>query len=161
MPSSPIPSYLRPARPKRPATTALLRPAPNPPAFFRPFFSSPVRAGFPSPADDYVSDHLDLNEYLVAHKDATFYLRAQGHSMLGAGIQDGDLLVVDRSITPSHRRVVIAVVDGEFTVKRLYKRGNRIKLLAENPDYPAIEFKDGQELQIWGVVTSVIHRMVP
>ena len=64
-------------------------------------------------------------------------------------------------MTPSHRTIVIAVVDGEFTVKRLYKRGNRIKLLAENPDYPAIEFKDGQELQIWGVVTSVIHRMVP
>lgn len=81
--------------------------------------------------------------------------------MIGAGIHDGDLLVVDRSISPSHRAVVIAVVDGEFTVKRLYKRAGRIRLLAENPDYAPIEFADGQELQVWGVVTNVIHRLAP
>ncbi len=81
--------------------------------------------------------------------------------MTGAGIQDGDLLVVDRSLTPANRSVVIAVVDGEFTVKRLSKRGGKIRPLAENPDFAAIDFKDGQELQIWGVVTNVIHRMQP
>ena len=136
------------------------RPATNPPPVPLPFFSTSVRAGFPSPADDYVSDHLDLNEHLIAHKEATFYVRAKGNSMVGAGIQDGDLLVVDRSATPSHRLVVIAVVDGEFTVKRLHKRAGRIKLLSENPEYPPIEFSDGQELQIWGVVTYVIHGLM-
>lgn len=126
-----------------------------------PLFAHSVHAGFPSPADDYVAESLDLNEYLIAHKEATYFLRATGQSMLGAGIHDGDLLVVDRSLIPRHRAVVIAVVDGEFTVKRLYKRAGRIGLLAENPDYPAIEFADGQELEIWGVVTSVIHRLAP
>lgn len=81
--------------------------------------------------------------------------------MTGAGIQDGDLLVVDRSLTPSHRSVIIAVVDGEFTVKRLYKRAGRIRLLAENPDFAPIEFQEGQELQIWGIVTSVVHKLRP
>ena len=76
-------------------------------------------------------------------------------------IQDGDLLVVDRSLNPTHRSIVIAVVDGEFTVKRLYKRAGRIRLLAENPDFAPIEFIDGQELLIWGVVTSVIHKLRP
>lgn len=134
------------------------RPATSPERFFAPLFSHSVRAGFPSPADDY-AEALDLNEYLIAHKEATFFLRAKGLSMTGAGIQDGDLLVVDRSLTPAHRCVVIAVVDGGFTVKRLYKRASRIRLLAENPDFAPIDFQDGQELQIWGVVTSVIHRM--
>ena len=135
-------------------------PCPNPPLVPLPLFNTPVRAGFPSPADDYVSDHLDLNEHLIAHKEATFFLRAQGHSMMGAGIHDGDLLVVDRSLTPVHGHVVIAVVDGEFTVKRLYKRAGRIKLLAENPDFAAMEFSDGQELQIWGIVMYVVHCLV-
>ena len=133
----------------------------NPEPFSIPLFSHSVRAGFPSPADDYVAEALDLNEHLIAHREATFFLRAKGHSMTGAGIQDGDLLVVDRSLTPANRSVVIAVVDGEFTVKRLSKRGGKIRLLAENPDFAAIDFKDGQELQIWGVVTNVIHRMQP
>ena len=140
------------------------RPVPlvaNPLPLTIPLFSYAVRAGFPSPADDYVSEALDLNEHLIAHREATFFLRAKGHSMTGAGIQDGDLLVVDRSLTASHRSIVIAVVDGEFTVKRLYKRGGRIRLLAENTDFAPMEFNEGQELQIWGVVTSVIHRMPP
>jgi len=137
------------------------RPILKPSAVAIPFFAHSVKAGFPSPADDYVSEALDLNEHLIAHKEATFFLRASGHSMVGAGIQDGDLLVVDRSLTARHRSVVIAVVDGEFTVKRLYKRAGRIRLLAENPDFPTIEFADGQELLIWGVVTSVIHRLAP
>ena len=135
--------------------------AANPPGLALPLFSHAVRAGFPSPADDYVCDTLDLNEHLIRHKEATFFLRAKGHSMTGAGIQDGDLLVVDRSLTPTHRAIVIAVVDGEFTVKRLYKRAGKIRLLAENPEYSPIELQDGQELQVWGVVTSVIHSLRP
>ena len=137
-----------------------MRPVPNPELIHLPLFSHAVRAGFPSPADDYVAEALDLNEHLIAHKEATFFLRARGHSMTGAGIQDGDLLVVDRSLTAAHRSVVIAVIDGEFTVKRLCKRNGRIRLLAENPDFQPIELNDGQELQVWGVVTSVIHRML-
>lgn len=137
----------------------VMHPAANPAPLPLPLFSYGVRAGFPSPADDYVSEALDLNEHLIAHKEATFFLRAKGHSMTGAGIQDDDLLVVDRSLTPTHRSVVIAVIDGEFTVKRLFKRGGKIRLLAENPEYAPIEFNEGQELEIWGVVTSVIHRM--
>ena len=140
---------------------ALYRPLPVAPRLALPLFGCPVRAGFPSPATDYVSDHLDLNEHLIAHKEATFFVRAKGQSMVGAGIQDGDLLIVDRSLTPTHRCVVIAVVDGEFTCKRLYRRAGRIRLIAENPEFPAIDFNDGQELQIWGVVTNVIHRMSP
>ena len=124
-----------------------------------PLFAHPVRAGFPSPADDYVCDTLDLNEHLIPHREATFFVRAKGHSMIGAGIQDNDLLVVDRSLNPVHRSIVIAVIDGEFTVKRLSKRTGKIKLLAENPDYAPIELQEGQELQVWGVVTSVIHQL--
>ena len=138
-----------------------MRPALNAAPLALPLFAHSVRAGFPSPADDYVSEALDLNEHLIAHKESTFFLRAKGHSMTGASIQNGDLLVVDRSITPAHRMVVIAVVDGEFTVKRLFKRGGKIRLLAENPDFASIEFQEGQELLIWGVVTNVIHRMQP
>jgi DNA polymerase V len=145
--------------PRWPSHPAPLRAAANPPAFCAPLFAHSVRAGFPSPADDYVAEALDLNEHLISHKEATFFLRAKGHSMTGAGIHDGDLLIVDRSLTASHRCVVIAVVDGEFTVKRLFKRGGKIRLTAENPDFAPIEFNEGQELQIWGVVTSVVHRL--
>ena len=136
-------------------------PAANPERFFTPLYSHSVRAGFPSPADDYIAETLDLNELLITHKEATFFVRAKGHSMTGAGIHDGDLLVVDRSLAATHRSVIIAVVDGEFTVKRLYKRAGKIRLLAENPDFAPIEFNEGQELQVWGVVTSVVHQMKP
>ena len=140
-------------------SSSLMRPASRPARLLIPLFSHAVRAGFPSPVDDDISEVLDLNEHLIQHKEATYFLRAKGHSMSGAGIQDGDLLIVDRALTPSHRCVVIAVVDGEFTVKRLSKRGGKIRLLAENPDFAPIEFQDGQELLIWGVVTSVVHRL--
>ena len=138
----------------------VLSPCESPKACFIPFFASPVQAGFPSPATDYDCDALDLNEYLIAHKSATFFVRARGNSMVGAGIQDNDLLIVDRSIGPEHRDIVIAIVDNDFTVKRLHKQGKRILLLPENPEYAPIEFKDGQECQIWGIVTSVIHRFL-
>ncbi len=134
-------------------------PSPNPQRAERPLFLTRVPAGFPSPAEDYIEGSLDLNEHLIAHREATFFMRVQGHSMTGAGIQDGDLLVVDRSLEAGHGDIVVAVVDGELTVKRLSRRGGRVRLLAEHPGYAPIEFKDGQELTVWGVVTSIVRRM--
>ena len=133
-------------------------PHPGATAFKRPLFGHKVRAGFPSPADDYVEAFLDLNEHLIEHKEATFFVRATGDSMTGAGIQEGNLLVVDRALEARHGDIVIAVIDGDLTVKRLDKRRGKIRLVAENPAYAPIELKDGQELTIWGVVTSVIQR---
>lgn len=124
-----------------------------------PMFGHKVRAGFPSPADDYVEAFLDLNEHLIEHKDATFFVQATGDSMTGAGIQEGNLLVVDRALEARHGDIVIAVIDGDLTVKRLEKLRGKIRLVAENPAYAPIEFTDGQELTIWGVVTSVIQRI--
>lgn len=127
----------------------------TPPQSF-PLMSHSVRAGFPSPADDYVEKGIDLNEALIQHREATFFLRVRGHSMVGAGIDDGDELIVDRAIKPAHGRIVVAAVDGELTVKRFYQRGGVVKLVAENKEFPDIEFKDGQEMLIWGVVTKII-----
>ncbi|MCA1788800.1 MAG: translesion error-prone DNA polymerase V autoproteolytic subunit [Thioalkalivibrio sp.] len=122
-------------------------------------FGHKVRAGFPSPADDYVEAFLDLNEHLIEHVDATFFVQATGDSMTGAGIQEGNLLVVDRALEARHGDIVIAVIDGDLTVKRLEKREGKIRLVAENPAYEPIELKEGQELTIWGIVTSVIQRI--
>lgn len=102
---------------------------------------------------------LDFNEHLIEHKEATFFVQAAGDSMIGAGIQEGTLLVVDRALEPRHNDIVIAVVDGELTVKRLEKRRSKIRLIAENPAYAPIEFKEGQELVVWGVVRSVIRKL--
>ena len=123
-----------------------------------PLFSYKVAAGFPSPADDYIAGKLSLDEHLVQHKETTFFVRAKGNSMVGAGIFDGDLLVVDKSLTPVSGDIVIAQVDGDLTVKRLIKKGDTITLKPENPRFKEIEFKDGQELQVWGVVTSTTKR---
>lgn len=123
---------------------------------FIPLMSHSVRAGFPSPADDYVEKRIDLNEELIQHREATFFLRVRGHSMVGAGIDDGDELIVDRAIKPEHGRIVVAAVDGELTVKRFYRRGGIVKLVAESTEHPDIELKDGQEMVIWGVVTKII-----
>lgn len=123
-----------------------------------PIYSCKIPAGFPSPASDYVDQRLDLNEYLAVNPEATFFLRVQGDSMTGAGIHDGDLLVVDRSLQAKSGQVVIAVIDGEFTVKRLQRYGGKVWLKAENPNYPHIELQEGQELEIWGVVSHVVHR---
>lgn len=136
----------------------ILRPTPDAPRLARPLFRSRVPAGFPSPAEDYVESALDLNEHLIAHKEATFFVRVRGDSMIGAGIRNGDLLVVDRAREAKDGDIVIAVVDGELTVKRLNQRGAHPCLMSENPCYSPIELKDGQELTIWGVVTSAIHR---
>ena len=124
----------------------------------RPWLFLP--AGFPSPADDFLDKRLDLNEYLIKHPAATFYVRVHGDSMVRAGIQSGDILVVDRSLEPQHRRVVVAFVDGEFTVKRLLKRDGGIVLAPENPAYPEISIKPGMEMEVWGVVTAVIHELL-
>jgi DNA polymerase V len=130
----------------------------QPPPRTFPLMAHRVRAGFPSPAGDYVERRIDLNRELIQHPEATFFLRAQGNSMIGAGIGDGDTLIVDRAIEPNHNHIVIATVDGEFTVKRLYKLGEQIMLMAENPDFPPIELNDGQEMAVWGVVTHIIKK---
>lgn len=122
-----------------------------------PLYSSRVPAGFPSPAEDHVDGMLDLNEHLIKHPAATFLVRASGDSMVGAGIHDNDILVVDKSLTPDDGKVVIAAVDGELTVKRISRKRGKLLLLAENPKYPPIEVKEGSEVQVWGVVTNVIH----
>ncbi len=123
-----------------------------------PLFSSKVAAGFPSPADDYLEKTLDLNEHLIQKPAATFLLRVEGESMTGVGIMPGDILIVDKAIKPTHNKIVIAAVDGELTVKRLYKRDNVIQLLPENPSYPPIEIREFSDLVIWGVVTGSIRR---
>ena len=118
-----------------------------------------VQAGFPSPADDFVIKRLDLNDVLITHPQATYMLRVSGDSMREAGIADGDTLVVDRAIKPRHNQIVVAVVDdGEFTVKFLHQQAGRIKLKAANVTYPEIVPKDGQTIEIWGVVTCCIKR---
>ncbi len=123
-------------------------------------FSGPVSAGFPSPASDYIEGRLDLNEHLVKHPAATFFVRAGGDSMQGAGIFGGDILVVDRSLKPSDMCVVIAALDGEFTVKRLRISDGKAALLPENPKYGPIEITEDSDFRIWGVVTHVIHGLV-
>ncbi len=126
-----------------------------------PLFSNKVAAGFPSPADDHLEESLDLNEYVIRNPASTFYVRVEGNSMLGAGIHPDDLLVVDLSLAPRDGHVVIAIVDGEFTVKRLHIAKNKaVSLHPENDNYPVIHIKDGMEFRIWGVVTNVIHSFV-
>ncbi|MGC6471595.1 MAG: LexA family protein [Parvibaculales bacterium] len=121
----------------------------------RPFFISSVSAGFPSPADDFIEGSLDLNQHLIGHPQATFFLRVSGDSMTGAGIFPGDLLIVDRSLTPAHNDIVIAVVHNELTVKRLVRCGARHVLRPENPAYKEIPLPEDAE--IWGVVSHTIH----
>ncbi len=127
--------------------------------FRLPLYASRVAAGFPSPADDYEERQLDLNEHLVQRPESTFFVRASGDSMINAGIHSGDILVVDRSLEPKHGKVVIAIIDNELTVKRLYKTDSQISLVPENPNYKSIELAEESELQIWGVVTNVIHSL--
>jgi DNA polymerase V len=117
-----------------------------------------VCAGFPSPAEDLGAQRIDLAKVLITHPQATYLIRASGQSMVDAGIFDNDILVVNRAISPRNNHIVVAVVDNEFTVKRLYQRAGRIKLKAANPTFPDIVPKDGQTLTIWGVVTSTIKQ---
>lgn len=118
-----------------------------------------VAAGFPSPADDYATKAIDLNAALIKNPQATFLMRISGSSMRDAGVDDGDVVMVDRALRPIHGSVIIAVVDGEFTCKRLHKRAGVIKLQAANPTYPDIVPTDGQTVELWGVVTKVIKTL--
>jgi DNA polymerase V len=124
-----------------------------------PLYLSPVAAGFPSPAEDYLDRKLDLHEYLVKNHAATFFLRASGDSMIKAGILDGDLLVVDRSITPGNGSVVIAAVEGELTVKYLAKMNGRVLLVPANDEYPDLDITEQEDAVLWGVVTYAVHKL--
>jgi DNA polymerase V len=125
----------------------------------QPIFMATVPAGFPSPAADYEEGKLDLNRHLIRNPAATFFVRVTGDSMVKAGIHNGDLLVVDRSIEPRDKNVVIAVVNGELTVKRIRIRKNGLTLEAENEAYQSQEINDEIEFEVWGVVTNVIHAL--
>jgi DNA polymerase V len=120
---------------------------------------SRVPAGFPSPANDFSQDAIDLNTLVVEHPAATYYVRVQGHSMKNAGIQSGDLLVVDRSREFQDKNIVVAVIDGEFTIKRVCTVNSVQYLVAENDDYKPIMIRDGMNVEIWGVVTFVLHEL--
>lgn len=122
-----------------------------------PYFES-VSAGFPSPADDYVEEKLSLDRYLIKNPASTFFLRVSGTSMTGAGIYPNDILIVDRSLEPKNKDVVIALIDGELTVKRFVKANNKFYLKPENPDFKPIEIPQDREFMIWGVITNVIHK---
>ena len=126
---------------------------------YKPLYASKVQAGFPSPADDFMEGKLDLNQHLVKHPTATFFVRVSGDSMIEAGIHPDDILVVDRSLEPRHGKIVIAALDGELTVKRLHKTSNKTYLMPENKSYNPIEINENNEMSIWGVVTSVIHAL--
>jgi len=130
----------------------------------QPIFMAKVPAGFPSPAADYEEDKLDLNKHLIRNPAATFFVRVAGDSMVKAGIHDGDLLVVDRSIKPRDKNVVIAVLNGELTVKRIRISKNKrlslkLTLEAENENYRSQEINEEMEFEVWGVVTNVIHAL--
>lgn len=122
-----------------------------------PLVLSHVQAGFPSPADDYIEGHIDLNDHLIQRPASTYLVRIVGDSMVKAGIFAGDLVVVDRSLTPKHGDIVLAQVDGEITIKRLFKSKGSISLIAESNNYPTIKISGENELQIWGVVIHSIR----
>lgn len=124
-----------------------------------PIFSSKVQAGFPSPADDYIEGYLDLNTKFITHPASTFVLQVSGDSMVDAGIFSGDWLLVDRSLTASDGKIVIAAVNGELTVKRLSCKDNRVQLLPANPKFKPIDITEDSEMVIWGVVKLVLHEL--
>ena len=123
-----------------------------------PIFQESVSAGFPSPAQDYIENSLDLNELMIKHPSSTFFVRVQGESMRGAGIFSGDILVVDRSLEAANGKIIVAIINGEFTVKRLVLGHESIHLVPANASYPVINVHPDQDFQVWGVVTYVIHK---
>jgi DNA polymerase V len=124
-----------------------------------PFYSTPVSAGFPSPAEDYLEDKINLQKLLIAHPSATYFLRVRGDSMRDANLHEGDILVVDRSIKTRLNQIIIGLLDNEFTVKRLIKKQNQYYLQPENPAYPLIPLPETSDFQPWGVVTWCIHKV--
>ena len=122
-----------------------------------PLLNDSVSAGFPSPADDYKEENIDLNEHLISNPFSTFFLRVRGDSMINAGIKDKDLIIVDKSLTAKPGNIIIAMIDGEFTIKRLSIKNNELYLKAENHNYPDFRFKNHIDVQIWGVVIYSIH----
>ena len=125
-----------------------------------PLVEATISAGFPSPADDYSEARLDLNKELITNESATFYARVRGDSMTLAGISDGDLLIIDKSKTPVNGSVVVCLIDGEFTVKRLQKKANQFYLMPENDNYQPIKIKPENDVTIWGVVTYTIKKHI-
>lgn len=136
-----------------------LHPNTTPTAGGGALYMTSVPAGFPSPADDYIEGKLDLNDYLIRHPAATFFVRVSGDSMIERGIHHGDILIVDRALEPVDGAVVIAAVDGELTVKQIRKRGDRLLLIPGNSEYRPIEVTDDVDIAIWGVATTVIHSL--
>lgn len=123
------------------------------------FFDTGISAGFPSPADDFKQERLSLDDMLVKNKLATFYARVSGQSMIGAGLDDNDLLVIDRSLEPENNKIAVCFLDGEFTVKRLKVNKEGVWLQPENPNYPIIKITDENNFVIWGIVTNVIKKL--
>jgi len=121
-----------------------------------PLVQTGISAGFPSPADDFIELTIDLNKFLVKHKDTTYFARVKGHSMKNAGIYDGDLLVIDKSLSPQDGKIAICQIDGEFTVKRIKIEKDIVWLIAENEDYKPIKVTPENELMIWGIVIHSI-----
>lgn len=123
-----------------------------------PLFQTGISAGFPSPADDYIEDRIDLNRELIRNPSSTFFGRVNGDSMINAGIGDGDLIVIDKSIEPRDGSIVVCVIDGEFTVKRFQKINGEIFLMPENEKYKAIKITNENDFRVWGTVTYTIKK---
>ena len=124
-----------------------------------PFITSGIKAGFPSPAADFDETRISLDKALVKNPDTTFYAKANGQSMKGAGIDDGDIMVIDRSIEPRNNKIAVCLIDGEFTVKRIKKTKEELLLIPENSDFQPIKINEDNQLVIWGIVTYVIKKV--
>jgi DNA polymerase V len=123
------------------------------------FIDTGISAGFPSPADDFRETRISLDEEFIQNKEATFFAKVSGQSMIGAGLDDNDLLVIDRSIEPANNKIAVCFLDGEFTVKRLRVENDQVWLQPENPDYPTIKITEENDFVIWGIVTSVVKKL--
>ncbi|MCG1034919.1 LexA family protein [Polaribacter sargassicola] len=123
------------------------------------FVDTGISAGFPSPADDFRETRISLDDELISNKDATFFAKVKGQSMINAGLDDNDLLVIDRSLEPANNKIAVCFLDGEFTVKRLRVEKNEVWLQPENPDYPIIKITEDNDFVIWGIVTNVIKKV--
>jgi DNA polymerase V len=122
-------------------------------------FSAQIPAGFPSPAEDFLEKRLDLNDYLIKNKSATFLIKVHGNSMIDAGIFDGDILIIDRSLAPTNGKIILGILNGEFTIKRIEKRKSSLFLMPENKSFSPIEVTNEMDFKIWGVVTFAIHKI--